>query len=151
MDPEKSQGLTTWNSPLHDQTKCLSCPRSNIPLGRVLLQPDKRVSCYFQNSVSTTGTQILAHWPSCLQGNPGSRSHVTTQAQRESSSAAQSGLSSGCPAPFASPGQLLAKPCTPVGAIQTASMAWGCPSVSRQQNCITRAAFPFSSRWHKKV
>lgn len=127
LDPEKSQGLTTWNSALHDQTKCLSGPPSDIPMGRILLQPDKRVSFYFQNPVRTTGPQILAH---CLQGNPGCTSHIPTHAQRESSSAAQSGLSSGCPAPISSPGQLLVKPCTPVGAIQAASMARGCPSVS---------------------
>lgn len=99
-------------------------------MGRLLLQPNKRVSSHFQNSVRTTGTQILAHWPSCLHGNPRSTSHVTARAQRESRSAAQPGLCSGCPAPIASPGQLLVKPCTPVGAIQTVSMARGCPSVS---------------------
>lgn len=99
-------------------------------MGRLLLQPNKRVSFYFQNPARTTGTQILAHWPSCPQGNPGSTSRVPTHAQREDSSAAHSALPSGCPAPMASPGLLLVKPCTPVGAIQTASMARGCPSVS---------------------
>lgn len=122
--------MTTWNSALHDQTKYLSCPQSNIPTGRLLLQPNKKVSSHFQNSARATGTQIITHSPSCLQGNPRSTSHVTTHAQRESSSAAQTGLSSGCPAPIASPGKLLVKPCTPVGAIQTVSMAQGCPSVS---------------------
>lgn len=127
---KKAQALTTWNSALQDQTKRLSYPWSNIPVGRLLLQPNKRVYSYFQDPVRATGTQILAHWPSCLQGNPGSTSHIPTHAQRESSSAAHSALPSGCPAPMASPGLLLVKPCTPVGAIQTASMARGCPSVS---------------------
>lgn len=140
VDSEKSQGLATWNSALHDQTKCLSCPQSNIPMGRLLLQPNKRVSSYFQNPecfLLFPELQLPMLWEalalrSSLTGPAVCRVALDPQATFPHMHKAAQQHTQVYPlaAAIARPGQLLAKPCTPVDAIQTASTAQGCPSVS---------------------
>lgn len=48
--------MTTLSPALHIPTKCLSCLQSNIPMGRLPLQPNRRAPSCLQNFVSITST-----------------------------------------------------------------------------------------------